>query len=107
INAKAPLLRREWPQHIFVPGDTQGGLFGFGAHNRFWHAVKQLRKFTDVSAEKFSKEHEGSTGWEYASMVAFVNNHFYYSNPTTSQGYQQVTSTHTLEVKTTLDSSQN
>lgn len=62
-----------------------------------------LRKYTDSAADKFSKEHQGSTGWEYEMMMAWFDGYFYYSTPQTTKEYTQVTSHHTLKVHPKVD----
>jgi hypothetical protein len=97
------LLRREWPQALSVPADQEGGIIGLGAKNRFWDKVKKLREYTDSGSDKFSDEHRGSTGWEYELMMIFVNGQFYYSTPSTTRNYTEVSSSHRLHIDVSQD----
>lgn len=91
-----------YPELIYAPAESRPGLF-FGGSNIFWEKIKELRKYTDSTADKFSKEHVGSTGWEYEMMMAEFDGKFFYSAPSTSRDYTQVTSKHSLGVKPALD----
>lgn len=91
-----------FPDNISVPNDSRSGLFS--STNIFWEKIEQLRKYTDSTAERFSKEHQGSTGWEYEMMMVFVDDKFYYSAISTSRDYTQVTSKHSIQIEPDFDS---
>src|SRR5690606_31449423 len=71
--------------------------------NYFWEKIKKLREYTDKSAKKFSKDHEGSTGWEYSVTMAYVDGSFYYSGIKNSKNYTQVRAQHSLSIKPEID----
>lgn len=85
-----------FPDSISAPSDSRPGFFS--STNIFWEKIEQLRKYTDSSAERFSKEHQGSTGWEYEMMMVFVDDKFYYSSISTSRDYTQVSSKHSIKI---------
>ena len=89
----------EFPDKIFPPSDRTGGMLGFFSENIFWKNIKNLRKFTDSGSKNFSSEYSGSTGWEYEMMMVKVNDQYFYSNPTTSKNYTQVSSSHKLNIE--------
>ncbi len=93
----------EYPQKLSVPGGQVGGFLGFGAKSKFWDRIEKLRRFTDSGSQNFSDQHEGSTGWEYEMMLAFVNGKFFYSSPTTIRNYTQVSSRHSLKINSKMD----
>ncbi len=101
-NHNQPLARSQWPQEILLPTKSNPSLFG-GGTSIFWEKVSQLRKYTDVSADKFPKEHSGSTGWEYEFVVACVDDSIYFSDPYTSRNYEQVSSGHSLQIDMSFD----
>ncbi len=104
-NNHSPLPRRRWPDRINVPTKSSGGLLGFGASNVFWQKIHQLRDFTDKGSEKFSEEHQGSTGWEYEMQTIYIDGELYYTTPTSSLDYEKVSSkSRILNVETKLDS---
>lgn len=91
-----------FPDSISAPGDSRSGLLS--STNIFWEKIEQLRKYTDSTAERFSKEHQDSTGWEYEMMMVYVDNKFYYSAVSTSREYTQVSSKHSIKIDPDFDS---
>jgi hypothetical protein len=90
-----------YPEYISLPSEGKSGLFR--SKNIFWDKIQMLRRFTDVSADKFSELHEGSTGWEYNMIMVYVEGKFFYSEPQTSKEYTTVTSKHELDFKMEFD----
>jgi hypothetical protein len=97
------LPRRQWPVVIFPPYQRVGGFLGFGAKNKFWLAVQELRQFTDKEADSFSENHQGSTGWEYSQLLVWFQGQIYYSSVNSSRDYQSVTSANAINVYPDFD----
>lgn len=86
-----------FPETISAPSDSRAGFLS--SQNIFWEKIEQLRKYTDSTAERFSKEHQGSTGWEYEMMMVYVDDKFYYSSASTSRDYTKVSSKHSIQIE--------
>lgn len=97
IEFSQKLLRHElsiFPKEFSIPADSRGGFLK--STNIFWEKITTLRKYTDSGAKNFSESYQGSTGWEYEMMMAYVDGKLFYSIPTTSKDYNQVQSRHSL-----------
>lgn len=101
LKAKV-LTLSEYPNRLPLPAGQVGGFLGFGAKSKFWERIYKLRNHTDSGSQSFSESYEGSTGWEYEMMLAFVNGKFFYSQPTTIRNYTQVSSRHSLTINTKM-----